>query len=246
MTPCLLRSRLPRRISVCYVINRVTRNRLANGGRGDRLCLCLFAISIVSRVEGSLLFFVAFHPVGPAWVLTTSSLLRNAHAGGNCLEYVHALRANSKIQTLSPAGTGPQLLIVGCGGHEMIRRYKEMTDNPPFEILADPGKKLYTALSVTKRSTSMGDSKSLVSWGWVEWRRGLARRGEAGRGAREGEIDGRVSILRMTWIVRGAPFDSRRCPRAHPPSLHSPFLFLPSRPPPPTFSQATTRTAPSQ
>ncbi|KAM0787580.1 hypothetical protein ACM66B_003650 [Microbotryomycetes sp. NB124-2] len=72
---------------------------------------------------------------------------------GLCMDFLSFLKARVKPQDLAEANV--QLLVVGNGDWSMIKGYREMLELP-FAVYADPEKKTYNALGMTKRTLDAG------------------------------------------------------------------------------------------
>jgi hypothetical protein len=68
---------------------------------------------------------------------------------GNCQEYLRTLTESITEDSLLQLPTPTFIAIVGCGSPALIPMYQEVT-NCPFPIYADPTKKLYDELGMTR------------------------------------------------------------------------------------------------
>ena len=73
----------------------------------------------------------------------------------NCQEYIRTLSSSITPQSLLELETPSQIVIIGCGQPDLIRFYVKETDCP-FPIYADPTKKIYGLLGMT-RTLSLGN-----------------------------------------------------------------------------------------
>lgn len=91
----------------------------------------------------------------------------NAYSCQNCQEYLRTLCSSITPESLLDLPNPTELVIIGCGQPELIPFYAETT-SCKFPIYADPTRKLYDLLGMTK-SMSLGQEsgdyvqKSLVS-----------------------------------------------------------------------------------
>lgn len=73
---------------------------------------------------------------------------------GNCQEYLRTLSSSIKPDDLLALPTPTFITVIGCGRPELIPMYTEAT-SCPFPIYADPTRKLYDLLGMT-RTFSLG------------------------------------------------------------------------------------------
>lgn len=73
----------------------------------------------------------------------------------NCQEYIRTLSSSITPQLLLELETPSKIVIVGCGQPDLISFYAKETDCP-FPIYADPTKKIYDLLGMT-RTLSLGN-----------------------------------------------------------------------------------------
>ncbi|KAL8708647.1 MAG: hypothetical protein Q9220_006472 [cf. Caloplaca sp. 1 TL-2023] len=68
---------------------------------------------------------------------------------GNCQEYLRSLSSSITLDVLKSISPPTQIVIIGCGQPEMIPMYIRETECP-YPIYADPSKKLYAQLGMTR------------------------------------------------------------------------------------------------
>ncbi|KAF2746378.1 hypothetical protein M011DRAFT_404575 [Sporormia fimetaria CBS 119925] len=68
---------------------------------------------------------------------------------GNCQEYIRHLSSSVSPESLLSLPTPTFITIIGCGSTELIDMYQQAT-NCPFPIYADPTRKLYDILGMTR------------------------------------------------------------------------------------------------
>ncbi|KAF1836268.1 hypothetical protein BDW02DRAFT_567161 [Decorospora gaudefroyi] len=68
---------------------------------------------------------------------------------GNCQEYLRTLSSSIKADALLALPTPTSIVVIGCGRPELIPMYTEATACP-FPIYADPSRKLYDYLGMTR------------------------------------------------------------------------------------------------
>ncbi|KAF1935877.1 hypothetical protein EJ02DRAFT_459985 [Clathrospora elynae] len=68
---------------------------------------------------------------------------------GNCQEYLRTLSSSIKPDDLLALPTPTAIIVLGCGRPELIPMYMEAT-SCPFPIYADPTRKLYDYLGMTR------------------------------------------------------------------------------------------------
>ncbi|KAF2867586.1 AhpC/TSA antioxidant enzyme-domain-containing protein [Massariosphaeria phaeospora] len=68
---------------------------------------------------------------------------------GNCQEYLRTLSSSITPESLLALPTPAFITVIGCGKPELIPMYAEAT-NCPFQIYADPTRKLYDYLHMTR------------------------------------------------------------------------------------------------
>ncbi|KAI4273702.1 MAG: hypothetical protein LQ337_004442 [Flavoplaca oasis] len=73
---------------------------------------------------------------------------------GNCQEYLRSLSSSVTPEVLQSLSPPMNICIVGCGQPELIPMYSRETECP-YPIYADPSKKLYAELGMT-RTLSLG------------------------------------------------------------------------------------------
>lgn len=79
---------------------------------------------------------------------------------GNCQEYLRELSASITPEALLALPEPTFITVVGCGRPELIEMYAQTT-NCPFPIYADPTRKLYDLLSMT-RTWDMGKKPEYI------------------------------------------------------------------------------------
>lgn len=79
---------------------------------------------------------------------------------GNCQEYLRELSASITPESLLALPEPTFITVIGCGRPELIEMYAQTT-NCPFPIYADPTRKLYDLLSMT-RTWDMGKKPEYI------------------------------------------------------------------------------------
>ena len=96
-------------------------------------------------------FFCGVSPSPPP-PLTTSP-----DASKNCQEYLRTLSSSLRPDALLALPTPTQIVVIGCGHPDLISMYRQTTACP-FPIYADPTRKLYDHLGMT-RTLDLGPSR---------------------------------------------------------------------------------------
>ncbi|GAA5896998.1 hypothetical protein JCM8208_006136 [Rhodotorula glutinis] len=73
---------------------------------------------------------------------------------GLCMDYLSFLSAHLPPSLLAEHST--KLVVIGCGSPSFIAPYRARLEFP-FDVYADPDKKVYTAMGMTRRTLEMGD-----------------------------------------------------------------------------------------
>ncbi|MCJ1412717.1 hypothetical protein MMC19_006815 [Ptychographa xylographoides] len=121
-------------------------------------------------------------------------LLSVADVVQNCQEYLRTFCSSITAENLLGLSTPTELAIIGCGQPELIPFYAETT-NCTFPIYADPTKKLYKLLGMT-RTLTLGDhrpdymQKSLMSVMLQSIYQGLTKGRQAFRGGDYWQVGG--------------------------------------------------------
>ncbi|KAI9812862.1 MAG: hypothetical protein M1827_004380 [Pycnora praestabilis] len=76
---------------------------------------------------------------------------------GNCQEYLRTLCSSITPESLLSLSTLTEIVVIGCGQPDLIPMYTE-TANCPFPIYADPTRKLYDQLGMS-RTLNLGPKK---------------------------------------------------------------------------------------